>query len=117
MLHSNLESPSQCIIRHCVIGGTIQPVYFSLSLIRDKNHNPIGFTCTILPVLSCDCTGKCNTRYFWNHLVKNSRKCSGQLRSKQGKYYLICNPPDTIPCCSKLVGAISSSTESCQYGC
>lgn len=67
MLHSSLENPSQCIIRHCVIGGEIQPVYFSLTLIRDKQHNPAGFTCTILPVLSCDCTGNCNS----------SRKCSG----------------------------------------
>ena len=62
MLHSNLEAPSQCIIRHCVLGGTIQPIYFSLSLIRDRKHNPIGFTCTILPALSCDCTGNCNAR-------------------------------------------------------
>lgn len=111
MLHSTLRNPSQCIIRHCVIGGEIQPVYFSLSLIRDKQHNPAGFTCTILPVLSCDCTGNCNS----------SRKCSGLLRSKQGHYYLICNPPDTIPCCSRLVGAISEvgfgEEEKCQTGC
>ncbi|KNB44179.1 helixloop-helix DNA-binding domain containing protein [Blastocystis sp. subtype 4] len=62
MLHSKLESPSQCIIRHCVIGGSIQPVYFSLTLIRDKHHAACGFVCTILPVLSCDCTGNCNSR-------------------------------------------------------
>ena len=62
MLHSTLDSPSQCIIRHCIMGGVIQPVYFSLSLIRDKQRNPAGFTCTILPVLSCDCTGNCNGR-------------------------------------------------------
>ena len=62
MLHSKLESPSQCIIRHCVSGGSIQPVYFSLTLIRDKHHAACGFVCTILPVLSCDCTGNCNSR-------------------------------------------------------
>ena len=110
MLHSTLDSPSQCIIRHCIMGGVIQPVYFSLSLIRDKQRNPAGFTCTILPVLSCDCTGNCN----------GSRKCSGQLRSKEGNYYLICNPPDTIPCCTRLVGAISEvglGEEKCEGGC
>lgn len=62
MLHSRLRAPSQCIIRHCVMGGVIQPVYFSLTLIRDRQGLPAGFTCTILPVLSCDCTGNCNGR-------------------------------------------------------
>ena len=64
MLHSQLAAPSQCIIRHCVMGGVVQPVYFSLTLIRDRQRLPAGFTCTILPVLSCDCTGNCNGR--WN---------------------------------------------------
>ena len=62
MLHSRLRAPSQCIIRHCVMGGVIQPVYFSLTLIRDRQGLPAGFTCTILPVLSCDCTGNCTGR-------------------------------------------------------
>ncbi|KAK8810283.1 hypothetical protein WA538_002858, partial [Blastocystis sp. DL] len=104
MLHSKLEAPSQCIIRHCVIGGNVQPVYFSLSLIRNKRKEPAGFVCIILPVLSCDCTGNCSS----------SRQCSGQLKSPQGNYYLICNPPDTIPCCSQLIGAISG--EGCPGG-
>ena len=53
--------------------------------------------------------------------VPCSRKCSGQLRSKEGHYYLICNPPDTIPCCSKLVGAIADvevgEEGKCRGGC
>ena len=121
MLHSQLAAPSQCIIRHCVMGGVVQPVYFSLTLIRDRQRLPAGFTCTILPVLSCDCTGNCNGRWDRGDRVSCSRKCSGQLRSKEGQYYLICNPPDTIPCCSRLVGAIADAEtgqeEKCKGGC
>ena len=50
----------------------------------------------------------------WNDCF--SRQCSGQLKSPQGNYYLICNPPETIPCCSRLIGAISGEGE-CGNGC
>ena len=55
------------------------------------------------------------------YLSSSSRHCSGELISPQGNKYLICNPPDTIPCCSKLVGAlageVSADDKQCPAGC
>ena len=67
--------------------------------------------------------------YFKNVLGKNELETAERsfkvspysLLWDNDHYYLICNPPDTIPCCSRLVGAISEvgfgEEEKCQTGC
>ena len=43
-------SSGVCMLRHCCLGDCFQPVFFSLSLVWDRDK-AVCFICNILPVL------------------------------------------------------------------
>ncbi|KAK8802015.1 hypothetical protein WA158_006410 [Blastocystis sp. Blastoise] len=80
----------QSILRHCYIKGTIKPVLFSLSLLRNEKGRPTHFLCTVLPVLNCDCTSA------------NQLRCNGYLHTPEKEYVEIIKLPGDIPDCRQL---------------
>ena len=54
-------SNGACMLRHCCLGHCFQPVFFSLSLVWDRDK-AVCFICNILPVLPCTCTDSNSSR-------------------------------------------------------
>lgn len=94
MLRGSVRTNGVCMLRHCYLGDCIQPVFFSLSLVRDKKGIPAYFVCNILPMLACTCTDTSRDK---------SRKCTGLLKGQGDKLYQISNPADLFPWCPQPV--------------
>ena len=104
MLRGSVRTNGVCMLRHCYLGDCIQPVFFSLSLVRDKKGIPAYFVCNILPMLACTCTDTSrDKRYRRGVDVMCSRKCTGLLKGQGDKLYQISNPADLFPWCPQPV--------------
>ena len=103
MLRGDTNSPGVCMLRHCCLGDCYQPVFFSLSLVRDDQNSPSFFVCNILPVLACTCTDNSNEGYGIEVINNCSRQCSGLLKGQNDRLYQICNPSEIFPWCAQLV--------------
>ncbi|KNB46403.1 hypothetical protein JH06_0180 [Blastocystis sp. subtype 4] len=103
MLRGDTNSPGVCMLRHCCLGDCYQPVFFSLSLVRDDHNSPSFFVCNILPVLACTCTDSNNEECGIVLVHDCSRQCSGLLKGQNNRLYQICNPSEIFPWCAQLV--------------
>ena len=103
MLRGDTNSPGVCMLRHWCLGDCYQPVFFSLSLVRDDHNSPSFFVCNILPVLACTCTDSNNEECGIVLVHDCSRQCSGLLKGQNNRLYQICNPSEIFPWCAQLV--------------
>lgn len=56
MLRTDNDTNGVCMLRHCYLSDCYQPVFFSLSLVRNEQNLPSFFIYNVLPVLACTCT-------------------------------------------------------------
>lgn len=103
MLRGDNPTNGVCMIRHCYLGECYQPVFFSLTLVRNENNVPAYFVCNILPVMACTCTDANHSMCDRDVGVMSRRKCNGILKGRNNMYFQICNPSELLPGSAQLI--------------